>query len=127
MIGQRILEHFVKTLSHAEFGSICVTTPKQKRYEISGDKEGAHATMHIHDARAITAFAAKGDIGLADAYREGWWDSDDLEALILFGLQNEQALSGYLYGSLLGRLATRFMCFFSVHENPYVDDPLDLI
>lgn len=113
MIQQRTLEHFVKTLGHAEFGRIVVITPQHKCYEIEGKQAGADAMMQIHDARAITAFAAKGDIGLAEAYREGWWDSDDLEALMLFGLQNEQALSGYLYGSLIGRLATRFMYLFS--------------
>ena len=96
MIQQRTLEHFVKTLGHAEFGRIVVITPQHKCYEIEGKQAGADAMMQIHDARAITAFAAKGDIGLAEAYREGWWDSDDLEALMLFGLQNEQALSGYL-------------------------------
>ena len=113
MIHQRILQHFIKTLERAEYGSIKVITPQGQSYEMAGHNAGPNAVMHIHDARTITAFAAKGDIGLAEAYREGWWDSDDLEALMLFGLKNEQALSGYLYGSILGRLATRFMYLFT--------------
>lgn len=110
---QRIVQHFLKTLEMAEYGSITVITPDHRRFDIVGKHPGAHAHMHIHDARAITAFAAKGDIGLAEAYRDKWWDSDDLEALMLFGLKNEQSLDGYLYGSMLARIATRFMYLFT--------------
>ncbi len=104
---------FLKTLERAEFGRIVVSTPEQQHYVIEGKQAGAQAQMHIHDWRAIIAFAARGDIGLAEAYREGWWDSEDLVALMEFGLHNEQALDGYLYGNLFSRLATRFFYLFT--------------
>lgn len=58
-------------------------------------------------------FATKGDIGFAEAYRDGWWDSDDLTSLFLIGLQNEAALDKYIYGGLIGRIASRVSYLFT--------------
>ena len=41
----------------------------------------------------------QGDIGFAEDYRRGYWDSPDIANLIEFSLRNEQALQGYLYGN----------------------------
>ncbi len=113
MLQQTATTRFLQTLEHSRYGSMTVSTPDGKTRSIVASEEGAHATMHIRDWRTIASFAAKGDIGLAEAYRDGWWDSDDLTSLMQFGLQNEQALQGYLYGSALSRLAARFLYFFS--------------
>jgi cyclopropane-fatty-acyl-phospholipid synthase len=113
MLKQVATTRFLETLEHARYGSMTVSTPDGKTRSVVAAEEGAHATMHIRDWRTIGSFAAKGDIGLAEAYRDGWWDSDDLTALMQFGLQNEQALQGYLYGSALSRLAARFLYLFS--------------
>jgi cyclopropane-fatty-acyl-phospholipid synthase len=113
MFEQHILNRFLQTLEQCEFGSIRVETPDGKVHDIAGKQPGPQAHMVIHDARSITAFGAKGDIGLTEAYRDDWWDTDDLTELMLFGLKNERALSGYLYGNMFSRLATRFMYLFS--------------
>lgn len=113
MLAQKTTEQFLKTLEHVIHGSIEVHLPNGNRYHFTGPKEGASAQLMIHDWRTISHFAAKGDIGLAEAYRDGWWDTPDIEALMQFGLMNDGALEGYLYGSMLGRLAARFMYFFT--------------
>ncbi len=113
MLQQSITNQFLRTLEHIEYGSMNVITPDNKEYHFVGKQPGADAHFHIQDWRTIPAFAAKGDIGLAEAYRDGWWDSDDVTSLLLMGLQNEQALDGYIYGSALARLATRFLYLFT--------------
>lgn len=41
----------------------------------TGDPE---VRVEIHDARAFAAVLRGGTVGLAAAYRDGWWDADDL-------------------------------------------------
>ena len=113
MWQQSVTDKFLKTLEAIEYGSISVTMPSEKHYEFQGSKQGAHGHMYIKDLRTIPALAAKGDIGLAEAYRNGWWDSDDLTSLFLVGLQNEQALDGYIYGSVFSRMSTQFLYLFT--------------
>lgn len=107
MIEKTVTKQFLKALENIEFGEIDVTTPDGKRYHYVGKEKGETATMHLHDWRVIEAFAAKGDIGFAESYRDGWWDSDDLAKLFIVGLQNENAFSNYIYGSVIGRIAAR--------------------
>ena len=78
-----------------------------------GDNAGANANLILHDWRVISNFVQKGDIGLAEAYRDGWWDSDNLADLFLVGLQNEAILDQYIYGSILGQLAHRIAYLFT--------------
>lgn len=113
MIEQNITKQFLKALKHLEFGALNVQTPDGKSYGFAGSKPGAHACLYLHDWRAIRLLAAKGDTGFAEAYRDGWWDSDDLTALFSVGLQNEAILSRYIYGGILGRIAARISYLFT--------------
>lgn len=113
MLEQSVTDNFLRTLEALEYGSMLVTVPNGKSYDFKGDKKGAHGHMHIHNWRTISSFAAKGDIGLAEAYRDGWWDSEDLAELFRVGLQNEQALDSYIYGGMFSRLTTRLLYLFS--------------
>jgi cyclopropane-fatty-acyl-phospholipid synthase len=49
------------------------------------------ATVHVHDARTW-ARLARGGRGLAEAYRDGLWDSPDLTAVIRVAARNVTAL-----------------------------------
>lgn len=113
MIEKNITMQFLKSLKHIEFGSIHVTTPDGKQYSFYGNKPGEHATLNLHDWRVVRKFASKGDTGFAEAYRDGWWESDDLTKLFTFGLQNEKALNSYIYGGILGRIAARISYWFT--------------
>lgn len=115
MLKQQVTEQFLRSLRHLQYGSVSVITPDGQQHDYEGQQSGAHAVMRVYDWRTITSFAAKGDIGLTEAYRDGWWDTDDLTALLTVGLQNETALEPYLYGSWLGRLAARMMYYFNVN------------
>ncbi len=42
---------------------------------------GPEVTVTVHDRRAWAALV-RGSVGLAESYRRGWWDSDDLTALL---------------------------------------------
>lgn len=113
MWEKRATDTFINTLTHLKYGSMLVTTPDGKRHEMTGTHPGAHSTLHITDWRTIPAFAVKGDIGLAEAYRDGWWHTDNLTDLMVVGLENTDALDPYLYGSAFSRMATRLLYLFT--------------
>ena len=113
MFERQIINRFLETLNHIEYGSLTVTTPEGKTMSYQGPQTGADAHFVVQDWRAITALASSGDIGLAEGYRDGWWSSDDLVELFYFGLQNESALNKYIYGGVFARVAAKLAYLFT--------------
>lgn len=113
MFEQHITYRFLDRLHHMEYGAVTVTTPDGKKHSFTGKHPGATADLTLHDWRAIAALAAKGDIGFAESYRDGWWDSSNLVNLLLAGLQNERAIGNYIYGGMLSQFITRVAYLFN--------------
>lgn len=113
MFEKAITHQFLKSLEHLEYGAMDVTTPDGKLHCFKGPGNGPQSTLYLHDWRAIERFASKGDTGFAEAYRDGWWDSDDLAALFTVGLLNEKALNSYIYGGFIGQIALRISYLFT--------------
>jgi len=115
MIKKIIVNRFIDSLNTIEFGTLKLITPDNKEYYFGGKKEGINATMTIKDHRAITNLIAKGDIGLTEAYRDNWWDTDNLTDLLKFALQNAAALDQYVYGSKMSNIVCRIL--YSLRSN----------
>ncbi len=113
MWHKAITDRFLSTVEHIEYGTFTCTLPDGKIYEFSGDKAGAHGSMVIKDWSVIPAFSAKGDIGLAETYRDGLWDTDDLTGLLTVGVQNEGAIGHYIQGGFFAQIVAQFMYLFS--------------
>ena len=91
MFERQIESKLLSCLDKVECGSLALTTPDGKVRRFEGRQPGPAADLTIRDWRTVPAAAAKGDIGLTEAYRDGWCDSDDLAAFLVFGLKNEEA------------------------------------
>ena len=115
MIKKIIINRFIDSLNTIEFGTLKLLTPDNKEYYFEGKKEGVSASMIINDHRAIINLIAKGDIGLTEAYRDNWWDTDNLTDLLKFALQNAGALDGYVYGSKISNIVSRIL--YSLRSN----------
>ena len=115
MIKKIIVNRFIDSLNTIEFGTLKLITPDNKEYYFGGKKEGINASMTINDHRAITNLIAKGDIGLTEAYRDNWWDTDNLTDLLKFALQNAGALDQYVYGSKMSNIVCRIL--YSLRSN----------
>jgi cyclopropane-fatty-acyl-phospholipid synthase len=113
MFDCHITSRFLSALRHTKYGAITVTTPDGQNQSFQGECRGANAKLVIHDWRVISAMLRYGDIALAEAYRDGWWDSPDPTELFLFGLQNQKVLDDYICGGVLGRLASRIAHLFT--------------
>ncbi len=90
--------------SATRFGTLTVITPEGEERTFPGADPGPHGTIHIKDWRTINAALAEGDIGLGNAYMAGWWDSDDLEALLTVLMLNMDGLGRLAWGSYLHRI-----------------------
>jgi cyclopropane-fatty-acyl-phospholipid synthase len=59
----------------------------------SGDPD---VTVVVHDPRAWSATLRGGSTGLAESYIAGWWDSDDLTAVVRLALRRTTGLRRFL-------------------------------
>jgi hypothetical protein len=65
------------------------------------------AAMHLNDQSLFDAVLTQGDIGLAETYIDGHWDSPDLPRLLTLLADNRESLSRAVYGSFFRLLVAR--------------------
>ena len=113
MLNRHYETQFLKTLEKIRFGQIDLSTPEGRVYAFAGPEPGPRAQLTITDWRMVPVLAARGDIGLTEAYRDGWVDSADLSALLAFGLMNEEPLERFLHGHPWQALFVRALYLFN--------------
>ena len=113
MLERRFAREFLKTAEGIRFGTLEVETPEGTVHRFGGHAPGPQSHLVIRDWRMVAALAAKGDIGLTEAYRDGWCDTPDLESLLRMALMNEDVLDSYIYGGWLNALAARTVYFLN--------------
>lgn len=70
--------------------------------------KGEHGvSLQVHDEAMFGQVLAKGDIGLAEAYLDGHWDSPDITGLLCLLAKNRAVLKKAVYGSWRNLLAAR--------------------
>jgi len=73
---------------------------------VFGNGTGPSVTLHVKDSRFFRATALGGSLGAAEAYLNGWWETDDLVGLVQVMVKNRDTLQGLERG--LARLARPF-------------------
>ena len=99
MLNKLKANQLLKNLNHLDKGYLSITTPDGKTHTFQGSEAGVSASIILKDWRVPANMALKGDVGLAEDYRDGLWDTDDLESLFTIGIQNQDSLNQYLFGS----------------------------
>jgi len=87
-------------------GQVLVQLPDGRK-EWHGVEEGPAARLNIHDARVAKRLLSGGNVGFAESYMDGDWDSPDLAALLTIAALNIQALDRSLRGSFLYRALSK--------------------
>lgn len=113
LLEGRLSRQFLDTAARIHAGTLTLTTPDGQVRVFGGHAPGPQAHLVIQDWRMVPALAAKGDIGMTEAYRDGWCDTPDLEALLTLALLNEDVLDRYIYGSRLQTLAIKALYVFN--------------
>ena len=95
---QRVASDFLAACERIESGRLRVRTPEGHVHDFGGPGgspgpgAGSEAELRIRDWAAVTALRARGDIGFAEAYVAGLWDTPGIEPLVSLALRDEAAM-----------------------------------
>jgi len=96
-----------RVLSRITIGQLTVFTPDGERLCSAPGLPGPQATMILNTWRSMRRLLLDGDIGLAEAYRDGDLHTPDLTALIELGARNDATLRRLVSGAWPTRLLNR--------------------
>ena len=85
------------------YGTLTLTAPDGRVCTHRGPNDGPHSEVVVHDWRVLDSLMRRGDVGLAEAYRDGHWSTGDLVAVLKHGCLNWQGLDRFLAGHWLVR------------------------
>lgn len=111
-IRERMLH---QALGQLRVGRLHVTLPNGTRFTAEGDTPGPEATVRIRNWRLVNRMILGGDIGVAEAYMSGDWDSPDLGAVLDLGLRNDHAMTELFHRPWPVRLLNRIR--HALHAN----------
>jgi len=107
MFQNKLKNNLLLTLEKLEFGTLKVTLPDGMVYQFEGRKKGEIADIDIQDWSVLTKMLIKGDIGLAESYRDGLWSTENLSALMILSLQNSSSFESIIRGHKLPALLAK--------------------
>ena len=96
-------------LSKLRVGRLTVSFPSGPRITFDGDRPGPQATLVIHDLGVVWRLLTTGDLGFAEGYMAGQWESPDLTALLMLGALNLPYLETAAGGTWAARLFNRLI------------------
>ncbi|MBU3627844.1 cyclopropane-fatty-acyl-phospholipid synthase family protein [Polynucleobacter sp. AP-Reno-20A-A9] len=89
-------------------GHLKLTLPNGEKREFGIQSDTLHAEIHILEWSVFKEIMSHGDIGFAESYIQGKWNTPDLKALLELAIRNrtilEKAIYGNWYGSIFYRL-----------------------
>jgi len=99
-------------LKHMHWGSLRLITPDGQILDFQGKEQGAHAELHITHWRFARKVLQGAEIGFAECYRDGLFETPDLTSLLAVLSTNYLALEEAIpLGKLIMRIQRR-MHFF---------------
>ena len=101
-------EALLKLLKQLNSGYLKVILPNGDQKNFGNNTDALHAEIHILDWSVFKQVMSHGDIGFAESYIRGQWNTPDLKAILEIAIRNrtilEKAIYGNWYGSIFYRL-----------------------
>jgi cyclopropane-fatty-acyl-phospholipid synthase len=101
---------FAMKLAH---GQLTITLPHGERFIVGPGGEGLEADMVVHDLGFARRLISEGDLGFAEAYLRGEWETSDLAKFLELFAANYHAISSMLSHRPLVKLWQRFRHFLN--------------
>jgi len=92
-----------------ERGSLDVQMPDGRSLRFQGPEDGPEAQMIVHDFDFANELAAGGEVGIAEAFLKGHWESPNLTHFLELFCVNQPIIHKLLDGKPLVRLFHRFL------------------
>jgi len=96
-----------KFLSKIFKGHLSVEFPSGASQDFGGKEPGPQAFLRIKNFRLLPKMLFYGDLGLAESYMSGDWDTTDLAALLRLGSINSSALRQVYVKTIIARALDR--------------------
>ena len=80
-------------------GTLDVTLPDGRTVRLGGGDPGPAAAMKVYDYGCASRLIRSGDIGIAEAYMRGEWDTPDLTQFLLLFCVNQDWMQAMLSGN----------------------------
>jgi len=93
-------------------GHLVLTLPNNEIREFGNRVDQLHAEIQVLDWSVFKQVLSHGDIGFAESYIRGEWNTPDLKAVLELAIRNRTLLEKAIYGSWLGSLAYRLRHWF---------------
>jgi hypothetical protein len=77
-----LLQRALQPLAHLQCGSLLLEMPDGRQMQFQGPRQGPSAFIKIRSYRLARRLAA-GDVGLAEGYIQGDWDTPDIVSVLL--------------------------------------------
>src|SRR4051812_19352567 len=90
--------------AHLTRGTLDVTLPNGRRYRLGGREPGPAAEMTVHNYEFASRLINGGDIGIAEAYLHGDWDTPDLTRFLYLFCVNHDLIQSMLDNNPMMRL-----------------------
>ncbi|ALL15285.1 cyclopropane-fatty-acyl-phospholipid synthase [Caulobacter henricii] len=97
-------------------GSLIFILPSGKRFEIAGKEPGPHAVIQVRDYRFVRRALASGDIGFAEGFIAGEWDTPDLSTVLEAFSLNFDRLHDLVEGNIVMRTANALFHLFNRND-----------
>lgn len=90
-------------------GRLTLTVPDGQTMMFEGSEPGPHGHIILKTDRVARRLLFGGDMGLAESYMDGDWDSPDLTTLLHLAALNEKDLRETFAGRLVSRVLNRLL------------------
>jgi cyclopropane-fatty-acyl-phospholipid synthase len=94
-------------VGNIEVGSLTFVLPDGRRHVAQGSRPGPDGVIVVRDPRLFWRMIRDGELGFAEAYMDGWWDTPDLQAVLDAALLNNDDVARSLTGRTVSRLVDR--------------------
>jgi cyclopropane-fatty-acyl-phospholipid synthase len=92
-----------KKFQSIELGKIFITLPDARQFQTQGSRTGPIGHLNVLNDHLFTRVVREGNLGFAEAYLDGWWDTPDLQAFMDVLVANMASISQPVPGSSLVR------------------------
>lgn len=94
-------------LGNLKSGHLSLTLPDGRTECFGNPSDSLHADIHILDWAVFKEVLTHGDIGFAESYIRGQWNTADLKSLLEIAIRNRTLLEKAIYGSWFGSVFYR--------------------
>ena len=94
----------LQMLQSLQTGGLHLTLPDGHRLRF-GKEDGPQAQLQLHNWQVFGAALRSGDIGFAESFINGDWETPDLTALLQLLVINRRPMDDMIFGTWWGRLA----------------------